>query len=64
MTVLELKNRISSLKPREINELHAYLARLHHTTPEWKKATARKIRAVQAGRFISEEQIEEHFARG
>jgi hypothetical protein len=64
MTILELKNRISSLKPREINELHAYLARLRHTTPEWKKATARKIRAVQAGRFISEEQIEEHLARG
>jgi len=64
MTVLELKNHISSLKPREINELHAHLARLRHTTPEWKKATARKIRAVQAGRFITEEQIEEHLARG
>jgi len=64
MTILELKNRISSLKPREINELHAYLARLRHATPEWKKATARKIRAVQAGRFVSEEQIEEHLAHG
>jgi len=64
MTVLEIKNQISSLKPREINELHAYLARLRHTTPEWKKSTARKIRAVLAGQFIAEEQMEEHLARG
>lgn len=58
MTVLELKREASNLKPRELKELRAYLMRLSRTTPEWRKATARKLRAVTAGKFITSEQME------
>jgi hypothetical protein len=51
MTVLELKRRVSRLNSRELRELHAHIVKVRHNAPEWKKATARKIRAVQAGRF-------------
>jgi hypothetical protein len=35
------------------------MIRLRHGTAEWKKATARKLRAVEAGRFITAEEIED-----
>jgi hypothetical protein len=64
MTVLEIKGQISRLKSRDLKELHIHLVRLRQNTLEWKKAAARKIRAVQAGRFISAEEIEERLSRG
>ncbi len=36
---------------------------LRHSTPEWKRSTARKIRAVQAGRFVTAEELEARIAR-
>jgi predicted transcriptional regulator len=64
MTVLEIKNQMSRLKSREIKELHTHMVRLRHGTAEWKKATAKKLRAVEAGRFITAEEIEERLGRG
>ena len=42
----------SRLSKREREELHAYLIRLRHNTPEWRRKTARTIQAMQAGRRV------------
>jgi hypothetical protein len=64
MSILELKQAASRLSKRERQELHAYLIRLRHNTPEWKRATARKIRAMQAGKRVSAEELEARIVRG
>jgi hypothetical protein len=63
MTLLAIKHEMRRLKPRELKELQSYLIRLRHSTPEWKRATARKIRAVQAGRYVTAEELEKRIAR-
>ena len=64
MSILELKEAASRLSKREREELHAYLIRLRHDTPEWKRKTARTIRAMKAGKRVSLEQLEARIARG
>ncbi|HVS51981.1 MAG TPA: hypothetical protein VHD62_06455 [Opitutaceae bacterium] len=64
MTLLAIKHQMKRLTARELKELNAYLIRLRHSTPEWKRATAKKLRAVQAGHFISAEDLEKRIARG
>lgn len=63
MSILELKQAASRLSKREREELHAYLIRLRHTTPEWKRATARRLRAMQAGKRVSAEELEARISR-
>jgi len=63
MTLLAIKHQMKRLKARELKELHSYLIRLRHSTPEWRRATAKKIRAVQAGRYVTAEALEERIAR-
>jgi hypothetical protein len=63
MTLLAIKQQMKGLKARELRELNLYLIRLRHSTPEWKRATAKKIRAVQAGRYVTAEALEERIAR-
>lgn len=63
MSILELKQAASRLSKREREELQAYLIRLRHNTPEWKRATARRIRAMQAGKRVSAEELEARIAR-
>jgi hypothetical protein len=57
MSMLELKQRVSRLSPRQRQELQLYLLRLKRETPAWKKATAAKIRAMQAGKFTTLEEL-------
>jgi hypothetical protein len=64
MSILELKQAASRLSKREREELHAYLIRLRHNTPEWKRNTAKRIRAMQAGKRVSAEELEARIARG
>ena len=64
MRLLELKQAASRLSKREREELHAYLIRLRHDTPEWKRATAKRLRAMQAGKRVSAEELEARMARG
>lgn len=64
MSILELKQAASRLSKREREELHAYLIRLRHNTPEWKRSTAKRIRAMQAGKRVSAEEMEARIARG
>lgn len=63
MTLLEIKHEMSGLRHRDLQELQAHLIRLRHNTPEWKRATAKKIRAVQAGRYVTIEALEARLAR-
>ena len=46
------------MSQRERREIQLYLLRLKRETPAWKRATARKIRAMQAGKFVPIEQLE------
>lgn len=64
MSVLELKQQISKLSARERQEIQMYLLRLKRETPAWKKATARKVRDIQAGRGASIESLEARLNRG
>lgn len=64
MSILELKQAACRLSKREREELHAYLIRLRHNTPEWKRTTAKRIRAMQAGKRVSAEALEARMARG
>ncbi len=64
MSIPELKQAASRLSKREREELHAYLIRLRHNTPEWKRATAKRIRAMQAGKRVAAEELEARISRG
>ena len=55
--MLEVKQKVSRMSSRERQELQMYLLRLKRETPVWKKATARKIREMQAGKFTTLEGL-------
>jgi len=63
MSLFELKEAAIKLSRREREELHAFLIQLRHDTPEWKRKTAKTIRAMQAGKRISLEAIRARIAR-
>ena len=63
MTVLEIKRQISRLKSRDLKEVHAHVIRVRHATPEWRKSMARKLRRVEAGKFVTAEELESRIAR-
>jgi hypothetical protein len=63
VSILELKQAASRLSKRDRDELHAYLVMLRHNTPEWKRATATRIRAMKAGKRVSAEELEARIAR-
>ena len=64
MSILELKQAASQLSKRQREELHAYLIRLSHNTPGWKRSTAKRIRMMQAGKRVSADELEARIARG
>ena len=64
MSVLQLKQGISRLSVRERQEIQLYLLRLKRSTPAWRKATATRIKDMQAGTFTPIEELETHYARG
>ena len=53
MTMLQLKQEISKLTRKERIELNAYLIRLRHETPEWRKTVSRRMSEMDAGKKIS-----------
>ena len=57
MSILELKQRVSRMSPRQRQELQLYLLRLKRDTPAWKRATANRIREMQAGKFTTLEEL-------
>lgn len=64
MSVLEIKQAITRLSKRERQELHAYLLRMKHNSPEWKRATAKRLKVMRAGRRVSAARLESRVTRG
>lgn len=58
MSILQVKQSISRMSRRERQEIQLYLLRLKRDTPAWKRATAKKIREMRAGKFTTIEQLE------
>ena len=51
--LLSLKQQLTKLSERERREIAAFLIRLRHESPEWKRRTAKTIREMQAGKQTS-----------
>ena len=62
MTLLQLKQEISRLSLRERRELNAYMIRLRHERPEWKKTISRRMRDIDAGKKLSLADLERRAA--
>ena len=61
--MLELKQRVSRLTKSERRELNAYMIRLRHKTPEWRKVISRRMRDMDAGKKVSRAELERRLAR-
>ncbi|MGA2051959.1 MAG: hypothetical protein ABSH19_01470 [Opitutales bacterium] len=64
MSLLELKQEVCRLNKRDRQELFAYLLRLKHETPEWRRSTAKRIQAMKSGRRATIEAVEARIAHG
>ena len=64
MSILELKQEVSRLNQRDRQEFFTYLLRLRHETQEWKRATAKRVREMKAGRQVTAEALETRLAHG
>ena len=62
MTLLQLKQEISRLSLRERRELNAYMIRLRHERPEWKKMISKRMRDMDGGKKVSLEELERRLA--
>jgi hypothetical protein len=63
MTMLELKQEISRLTKHQRRELNAYLIRLRHETPEWKRMISRRMREMDAGKKVTLDELKRRGAR-
>jgi hypothetical protein len=63
MSILQVKQTLSRMSQRERQEIQLYLLRLKRETPAWRRATAKKIREMQAGRFTTIEELEARLKR-
>lgn len=64
MSVLEIKQRLSRLSAKEQRDIQIYLHQLRRRTPAWKKATAKSIDEVRAGKFTTLAELEARHRRG
>ena len=64
MTMLELKQQVSRLSARERRELNAYLIRLRHERPEWRRMISKRMRNMDQGRKLSGAQLRRQLAPG
>ena len=64
MSVLQIKQSLCRLSAKEQRESQVYLHQLRRRTPAWKKATAKRIAEVKAGKLTTIEQLEELHRRG
>jgi hypothetical protein len=62
MTMLELKREISRLSLRERRELNAYMIRLRHERPEWRRMISKRMRDMDEGKKLSVEELERRLA--
>ena len=64
MTMLELKQQVSRLTARERRELNAYLIRLRHERPEWRRMVSKRMRDMDQGKKVSLPELRRQLARG
>lgn len=62
--MLDLKQRVSRLTKSERRELNAYLIRLRHETPEWRRMISKRMREMDSGKKLSLAEVERRLARG
>jgi hypothetical protein len=58
MTMLELKQQVSRLTTRERRELNAYLIRLRHESPQWRRTAGKRLQAMDAGRKVTASELD------
>jgi hypothetical protein len=49
---LELKQRISKLSEVERREVSAFILRIKHESPAWKKETSRRMKEMDRGKKV------------
>jgi len=64
MTMLELKQQVSRLSARERRELNAYLIRLRHERPEWRRMISKRMRDMDQGKKVSVAQLRQQLGHG
>jgi hypothetical protein len=64
MTMLELKQQVSRLSASERRELNAYLIRLRHERPEWRRMVSKRMRDMDQGKKVSVAQLRRQLAHG
>jgi hypothetical protein len=57
VSVLQIKQSLSRLSAKDQREIQIYLHQLKRRTPAWKKATAKKVREMQQGKFTTLEEL-------
>jgi hypothetical protein len=62
MTLLQLKQEITRLSLKERHELNAYLIRLRHERPEWKRMISKRMRDMDAGKKVGIDELERRLA--
>ena len=63
MTILERKQEISGLSVRERLELNAYMIRLRHERPEWRRMISKRMREMDAGKKLSIDELGKRLAK-
>ncbi len=58
MTMLELKQQVSRLNQRERRELNAYLIRLRHESPQWRRTVGKRMAAMDEGRKVTSAELD------
>lgn len=64
MTLLRLKQEASRLTVQDRRDLAAYLIRLQHQGPAWRRMVSKRMRAMDAGRKVTLPTLEQRLARG
>ena len=64
MSMFELKQPVFRLQKSERQERFAYMVRLKHETPEWKRATAKRLGKMKRGKVVTAEALAARVACG
>jgi hypothetical protein len=64
MTMLELKQEVSRLSAGQRRELNAYMIRLRHQTPAWRKMISKRMREMDAGKKVGLAELQRRAGRG
>lgn len=64
MTMLELKQEVSRLSLRQRRELNAYMIRLRHQTPGWRKMISQRMKEMDGGKKVTLAELQQRMARG